>query len=1062
MATIFGKPQADAITGTSGNDTIFGWASGGNASSPSGNDTLIGGVGNDSILGGTGDDNLSGGLGLDTLRGGVGNDDLKGDNGNDRLFGEDGNDTLGGGRGNDSLDGGAGRDILYGGSDDAGNDSLDGGIGSDTLYGGDGNDILNGGGGYEYDGNILYGGNGNDILDGGTNASDNLYGGDGNDTLYANQSYEYSNVNRLTDTLNGGKGNDTYIIFLGASRFVEDIVIEAASAGIDTVQSSISYTLGNNLEKLTLLGNSALNGTGNSLNNTIVGNAASNILKGAAGSDKLNGQAGNDNLLGSSGGVGERDTLTGGAGRDTFFLGSPTQVFYDDRNATTAGTGDYALITDFNASDDIIRLNGNRANYRLAASPTGLPTGTAIYRNKPSTQPDELIAIIQGSSGLSLNSNYFKFTSDEFNLSTLNGTNGFVIKGIDIDRAGSSVSNAGDINGDGFEDFIIGAPGTSVLDNYGDDTFTPGKSYVVFGKAGGFDASLDVSTLNGSNGFVLNVDGGFLQGLLGDSVSSAGDINADGFSDILIGNGANLQSYVVFGKVGGFEASLNLSTLDGSNGFAINTGTSAVSNAGDFNGDGFDDLLIRAQDYSGNSSYVVFGKAESFGASLDLSTLNGSNGFKIEGAGYSSVSSAGDINGDGFDDLLLGNSGADANGQSGAGKSYVVFGKVGGLGANLNLSTLNGTNGFVINGIDAGDLSGRAVSDAGDINGDGFNDIIIGARGTGESYVVFGKAEGFGASLNLSTLNGSNGFIINDIDTYSFSTYNFSNIAVSSAGDVNSDGFDDLLVGNPAADSNGQSGAGASYLVFGKAGGFNASFSVFDINGRNGFTINGIDEGDASGDSVSSGGDINGDGFDDLIVGAPNAAPTRGIIYDYSAGESYVIFGRDFTDSVTNAGTAGNDTLTGTAANDVLVGGLGNDRLIGSGGIDVLYGGAGNDTLSFGAAARRIDGGSGRDTLRIDGNGANLDLSNKLREFELIDITGTGNNSLTFTRLDVLNLSDTTNQLIVNGNAGDRVTSTGQGWAFAGTTTVDNILYRQYNSGAATLLVDADVTQSLS
>lgn len=141
---------------------------------------------------------------------------------------------------------------------------------------------------------------------------------------------------------------------------------------------------------------------------------------------------------------------------------------------------------------------------------------------------------------------------------------------------------------------------------------------------------------------------------------------------------------------------------------------------------------------------------------------------------------------------------------------------------------------------------------------------------------------------------------------------------------------------------------------------------------------------------------------------------------------------------------------------------MGNDRLIGGGGVDVLYGGAGNDTLSFGATARRLDGGSGRDTLRIDGNGANLALSNRLREIELIDITGTGNNSLTFTRLDVLNLSDTTNQLIVNGNAGDRVTSTSQGWAFAGTTTQDSILYRQYNSGAATLLVDADITQSLS
>lgn len=79
--------------------------------------------------------------------------------------------------------------------------------------------------------------------------------------------------------------------------------------------------------------------------------------------------------------VGERDTLTGGVGRDTFSLGNVTQVFYDDRNTVTAGTGDYALITDLNKGEDIIRLNGSKTNYRLDASPSGLPMGTAIYRN---------------------------------------------------------------------------------------------------------------------------------------------------------------------------------------------------------------------------------------------------------------------------------------------------------------------------------------------------------------------------------------------------------------------------------------------------------------------------------------------------------------------------------------------------------------------------------------------------------------------------------------------------------------------------------------------------------
>ena len=114
---------------------------------------------------------------------------------------------------------------------------------------------------------------------------------------------------------------------------------------------------------------------------------------------------------------------------------------------------------------------------------------------------------------------------------------------------------------------------------------------------------------------------------------------------------------------------------------------------------------------------------------------------------------------------------ADPNGKS-SGESYVVFGKEGGFAASLELSSLDGTNGFIINGIDADDLSGRSVSGAGDVNGDGFDDLLIGAFSAnpngmeiaGESYVVFGKAGGFDASLELSSLDGVNGFVINGID----------------------------------------------------------------------------------------------------------------------------------------------------------------------------------------------------------------------------------------------------------------------------------------------------------
>ncbi len=429
---------------------------------------------------------------------------------------------------------------------------------------------------------------------------------------------------------------------------------------------------------------------------------------------------------------------------------------------------------------------------------------------------------------------------------------------------GYSVSTAGDVNSDGYSDVVVGA--------YGNSSNT-GRAYIYFGG----------SLMNNIADVTMN--GGTANDLFGTSVSSAGDVSGDGYSDVVIGaSGYSTGTGRAYIYLGG-SAMNNVADVTMTGGATSNFFGFSVSSAGDVNGDGYSDIVAGAYGYStstGRAYIYLGGSAMNNVADLTLTGEAVNNTF-----GYSV--SSGDVNGDGFSDVIIGAYGY----NSSNGRVYIFHGG----------SSLNSVPDVTIDGEPVGSSFGFSVSSTGDINGDGYEDVIAGAYAhntfTGKVYIYLG-----GSSMN----NISDGSITGE------GTGNSYGRSVSSAGDINGDGYDDILVS--ANGYNVNSGRVYLYDYYMKG-------EITHESAMTGEAIN-----NSFGVSVSAAGDVNGDGYADVIVGANGYSTNTGRAYIYYGGPSM-----DITADVTMTGEAvsnefGNSVSTagdvnGDGYSDVVIGAYG-------------------------------------------------------------------------------------------------------------------------------------------
>ncbi len=446
------------------------------------------------------------------------------------------------------------------------------------------------------------------------------------------------------------------------------------------------------------------------------------------------------------------------------------------------------------------------------------------------------------------------------------------------DTAGWSVAGAGDHNGDGIDDLVVGAPSSSSLGRSQN-----GNAYIVYGQrtADLPNLDLDPAALPNSSR-VMVIAGAADQDSAGYAVAPAGDFNGDGRPDLIVG--------------------------------AVNA-----------NGDNF----------GSGAAYVLYGQAVADPADVDLDEHGDDNprmayfpGFKSNDDAGGAVAGAGDVNGDGVDDVLIGAPKADEP-FSGAGDAYVVYGAKVADPPNVGLASGPGADdnasGMIVKGADFNHATGYAVSGMGDVNGDGIDDFAVGAitadandrDDSGSVYVVYGSRTADLPNINLNSPADGDAARMMQIDGAAASEG--AGLALTGGADLNADGIDDMIVGAPGAQTNQRQESGAAYIVYGQRTADPADLDLLGLGTSDvrGLRIGGAAPLDGAGYSVALG-DLDGDGVMDPIIGAPHTNNNDRSI----SGSAYLLLDGDHDnvrsgiDNCLKAANPGQENLEGDALGD--------------------------------------------------------------------------------------------------------------------------------------------------